>query len=169
MLRYVIHLLNIGLNLNWDQHRQALEQQDVNTEAGIFSIPMPTTNQIQSYRDNNLAAVSNGEKVGGEADHLAFKGSWSRFWIDMWLGWALPKAMTWLRENDPKKNGAVHGNADDDGSDDSDSKYPWVLLVHEQTKLIKFKKKGLITGDDLYTVKHPRGKHWVNQTVYLGE
>ncbi|KAF8225254.1 hypothetical protein L208DRAFT_1380693 [Tricholoma matsutake] len=128
---------------------------------------MPTTNQIQSYRDNNLAAVSNGEKVGGEADHLAFKGSWSRFWIDMWLGWALPKAMTWLRENDPKKNGAVHGNADDDGSDDSDSKYPWVLLVHERTKLIKFKKKGLITGDDLYTVKHPRGKHWVNQTVYL--
>jgi hypothetical protein len=156
-----------------NQYKKALEQDFENTISDTealppkdFSIPVPTTNQIQCYKDNDLAAVSHGEGVAGEADHLAFKTSWSRFRINMWLSWALPKAMTWLQEIDPPKNRAVSDDADDDSSD---SEYPWVLLVCERNKLIEFKKKGLITGQDLHTAKAPRGKRWIEQTVYLGE
>ena len=119
------------------QYKKALEQDFEHTNSDSetalpltnFSIPVPTTNQIQCYKDNNLAVVSQGVDVPAEADRLAFKTSWSQFQIDMWLGWALLKAMNLLHENDPQRNGAGNDNADDDSS--LDSEYLWVLLVCE--------------------------------------
>jgi hypothetical protein len=67
-----------------------------------FSIPVPTTNQVQSYNDNNLGGVSKGEDISAETDPLAFKSAWSMFQIDMWLSWTLPKAITWLQDHHHK-------------------------------------------------------------------
>ena len=78
-----------------------------------FSIPVPTTNQLQCYKDSDLAAVSPGEDCAGDEDPLAFKTSWSKFRPNLWLGDVLPKAIAWLQENP--------NIADDHARDDDDS------------------------------------------------
>jgi len=134
-----------------------------------FSIPVPTTNQVQLYKHHNLGAVSAGEDVNPETDPLAFKSSWNMYQVDSWLSWVLPKAMTWLEAIKVKNNLDV-GDCDDDRDEDSESSnYPWVLLGRERNKLVVFKKKGSITGYDLHKAKVPQGKRWIKQTMYFGE
>ncbi|KAI0251733.1 hypothetical protein BJV78DRAFT_1208358, partial [Lactifluus subvellereus] len=121
-----------------------------------------TTNQLQCYKDGELAVASPGEDCTAEDDPLSFKASWSRFRLQLWLGDILPKVIAWFRENEPK---IAADHASDD--DSSDSEYPWVLLVRERNRLLEFKKEGSTNGRDLQTVRGPQGKRWMEQTLYF--
>lgn len=120
-----------------DQYKKTLSELVVksNTKDApppkAFLIPVPTTNQVQSYKDHNLDAVSTGKDVNSETDPPAFKSLWNTYQVDLWLSWVLPKAMTWL-EVIKVKNDLDVGDCDDDCDEDCESSnYPWVLLVHK--------------------------------------
>lgn len=123
-------------------------------------IQIPKVNEMQAYRDYNLAFKSPGsgedDAVDADKDPITYRPSWNSSTTDSWLRSLFPHALTWLDENRPL--------ADPDT-------YYWVLLVPStRSKLTEFVKKGEITGDDLEKCRTPKkGKAWRDSKIYFGD